>query len=1361
MRQDFDPLNTAAHEAWHWLKQNRYFTRDETLAMQRDRSRLEAVAAKELPGMDTGAMSQEELEAVSFAAYFDARMRGESVSGMLPAVRRAFERLWQLLTQLREVISTLARTGKLDTAALDVLAGRGALTAEAVFERALQGEIAARPIPQIRVEITVEGEAQTITLPDWQHATLLQYGIDLKNGAPVNQEKESAMFRHFWYWQHEGADDPFLPSDVADMARDYADMVKDAIVKGETDLTTEIAAHDAGEYLVQQKRGFAGIVLPGKGGEQFAAAWHGSPHDFDTFSLDKIGTGEGAQAYGWGLYFAGKREVAEHYRNALANKNANFDGLAVRALNSIGLGNIDMEYRKAFMSLAYAHINDGVSAERTARLMNYQIPPARKKTDVELMSALRMYVDGQPKGRLFKVELAPAEDEYLLWDRPLSGQSEKVKAAIKALAKSPPAGLTKYDILKAEVDAGWLDARTENAVFGSSFYRALTVLSGQGQPAMLRAAPRAASLALRAAGIRGIKYLDGSSRGMGGMGTPRILSPKDSTSGKWTVGFAPNGPNSYFDTEAEARAALAFEESRLNFNYVIFDDKDVSVTEKYSVKRTTMRAPTAPKTNPITRQGNRTLDWINRVAGNKLAPLGALPEQEGYLIERYRTLGNVDRVEKDARAFFDVLAKATKEQAVAIYDYLVTRGANPDAIGDAGLIKAAIDVKRRIDQQGRELVRRKLIPQESYEQNRDQYLPRVYLKHLIEQSGGGGGRGLKAGEMGYRKGRKDIPQEVRDRILGEIKDPAFLASRALGIPARDLAILDFLETVAGNSAWVYPKSVTTWRGKPASVFWLTSEAERLRKQAQYLPNEPERAESMRALAKEMDDLAAPLIEATGKAPADYRQIPESPRYGMLAGLMVRTEIFNDIVGAINFVGKDSHWLQRMFEVGGGLTKATQLWKMSKVAMNPPSVARNLMSNAIMLQLSGMPMHRVPQRLAQAMTQIVRGGEYAELARSFGVNQASFSRTEMFAMEREFLDLERDSSHPLAKLRRMGDIVTRNVGNFYQFTESLFKVAKMIDAIERQKMTPAEAALEAHKWLFDYSLVPPSVQYLRNAPIGIPFITFTYKVLPRLLEVAITKPWRFVPYFAMFGALHVTMTTMYGVSGDDLEALKKALPEWMHDRGHAYVLPFKDDKGRWQVVDLGYIVPWGMVTDAVNAGGQGDPAGIVRAAGVFGGPVPDLLAAIKTGIDPFTKRPIMDPRDPPSKQAADLMSYLWRMAAPTWVTDIGAATKLYDTINGVPNRRGEPGLTGSQAGLRFVGVNVYPLEPEKTRATNIRQMQFEIRDIQARMRWAMRDQSLSPEARERVRVRYQGHLAEKVGQMREYTKQSTLAPQLRA
>ncbi|MGP1586221.1 MAG: hypothetical protein ACTTH3_06840 [Schwartzia sp. (in: firmicutes)] len=43
------------------------------------------------------------------------------------------------------------------------------------------------------------------------------------------------------------------------------------------------------------------------------SAWHGSPHVFDYFDLGAIGTGEGAQAHGWGLYFAKEREVGVGY----------------------------------------------------------------------------------------------------------------------------------------------------------------------------------------------------------------------------------------------------------------------------------------------------------------------------------------------------------------------------------------------------------------------------------------------------------------------------------------------------------------------------------------------------------------------------------------------------------------------------------------------------------------------------------------------------------------------------------------------------------------------------------------------------------------------------------------------------------------------------------------------------------------------------------------------------------------------------------------------------------------------------------------------------------------------------------------
>lgn len=48
-------------------------------------------------------------------------------------------------------------------------------------------------------------------------------------------------------------------------------------------------------------------------------ALHASPHKFREFSTDKMGTGEGHQAFGWGLYFSGGRESNEHYYRQFAS----------------------------------------------------------------------------------------------------------------------------------------------------------------------------------------------------------------------------------------------------------------------------------------------------------------------------------------------------------------------------------------------------------------------------------------------------------------------------------------------------------------------------------------------------------------------------------------------------------------------------------------------------------------------------------------------------------------------------------------------------------------------------------------------------------------------------------------------------------------------------------------------------------------------------------------------------------------------------------------------------------------------------------------------------------------------------------
>lgn len=54
----------------------------------------------------------------------------------------------------------------------------------------------------------------------------------------------------------------------------------------------------------------------------YQTAFHGSSHRFEKFDLGAIGTGLGAQAHGWGLYFAENKEVAAEYRRKLTKSSS-------------------------------------------------------------------------------------------------------------------------------------------------------------------------------------------------------------------------------------------------------------------------------------------------------------------------------------------------------------------------------------------------------------------------------------------------------------------------------------------------------------------------------------------------------------------------------------------------------------------------------------------------------------------------------------------------------------------------------------------------------------------------------------------------------------------------------------------------------------------------------------------------------------------------------------------------------------------------------------------------------------------------------------------------------------------------------
>jgi hypothetical protein len=225
------------------------------------------------------------------------------------------------------------------------------------------------------------------------------------------------------------------------------------------------------------------------------SAFHGSPYDFDRFSLDHMSKGEGGQAYGWGLYFAGEKSVADYYRKTLSEGLPFIDGKPIDPTNPGHVAAGALEVHGGDKSAAIEDLNwtidhpklfpDG--AAEVARKAIAKIESGKKLPKAELRG-----------GQLYEAEI-PDDHLMLDHDKPLSEQSAAVKKALEGLDS---------ELFKSHLVG--MPAR-EIEPTGGEIYRRLSLMT-KGPKA---AADEAASRALHSIGIEGIRYLDRDSRAEG------------------------------------------------------------------------------------------------------------------------------------------------------------------------------------------------------------------------------------------------------------------------------------------------------------------------------------------------------------------------------------------------------------------------------------------------------------------------------------------------------------------------------------------------------------------------------------------------------------------------------------------------------------------------------------------------------------------------------------------------------------------------------------------------------------------------------------------------------------------------------
>jgi hypothetical protein len=257
-----------------------------------------------------------------------------------------------------------------------------------------------------------------------------------------------------------------------------------------------------------------------------ATVWHGSPHKFDKFDASKIGTGEGAQAYGHGLYLAEAPAVAKEYATKLSSA-----GLARNTLTQTG-GDMDGAIAKAASSVDHYRAllanGGGGDPQRAQGMLNLA---QKKLADLQAMKSGTL----DEAGNLYKVDLPDDQIARMLdWDKPLRDQPNVMQALGMdagpplTVVKEPTGWAVQNSATGEIVSRNWADegtarkfaglggANADANLTGQAFYRArheAAIRAGKAKPAAEK--EREAVEALRKAGIPGIRYLDGGSRGAG------------------------------------------------------------------------------------------------------------------------------------------------------------------------------------------------------------------------------------------------------------------------------------------------------------------------------------------------------------------------------------------------------------------------------------------------------------------------------------------------------------------------------------------------------------------------------------------------------------------------------------------------------------------------------------------------------------------------------------------------------------------------------------------------------------------------------------------------------------------------------
>jgi len=288
-------------------------------------------------------------------------------------------------------------------------------------------------------------------------------------------------------------------------------------------------------------------------------AYHGTPHTIQgQFDISKVGTGEGNQSFGYGMYFAENPAVAKQYQAALSDTKYKVDGKELKGNDAWAAQFLhdfqgDALPKRIDVNTAVNKANEILKDTETKQEIIKKIKEL-DKTGVNVEN-----------GNLYKVDIPDADIPMMLdWDKPFSKQPKAVQDAMKQIEPKIKQTSPNLDITK---------------ITGQDFYRAYQRYRGNY--------PDFASEGLSEVGIKGIRYLDEGSRiDFKYSGDPAYTNASISfKESNYTPEAALEGMKKAYKNADPKELKLAIDDvygiqPKKTSNFVVFEPSTVKILEK-------------------------------------------------------------------------------------------------------------------------------------------------------------------------------------------------------------------------------------------------------------------------------------------------------------------------------------------------------------------------------------------------------------------------------------------------------------------------------------------------------------------------------------------------------------------------------------------------------------------------------------------------------------------------------------------------------------------------------------------------------------------------------------------------------------